>query len=238
MICAGVITTPPATPAEMSMTDQTLPPSADSDLRGMIDHTLLTPEATAAQVDAHLREALDLGVGAVCIRPTLIPADAYGLRVVTVCGFPSGAHDPRVKALEAELALARGADDIDMVVDLGAVASHDWAAVRRDIDAVRAVVPSEKTLKVIIESAALSEDEIIRCSEIGAEVGVDYIKTSTGYHPAGGASVSDVALIARIVGPHVGVKASGGIRTRAQAMALVNDAAADAAAVGGDAVSY
>lgn len=204
------------------MNVHTLPASADIDLRGMIDHTLLTPEATAVQVEAHLREAIELGLGAVCIRPTLIPADAYGLQVVTVCGFPSGAHDARVKALEAELALLRGAHDIDMVVDLGAVTSHDWAAVRRDIDAVRAVVPAERTLKVIIESAALSAEEIIRCSEIGAEAGVDYIKTSTGYHPAGGAAVADVALIARVVGPHIGVKASGGIRTRAEAIALVN----------------
>lgn len=196
--------------------------SADVDLRAMIDHTLLAPEATAAQVDAHLREAIALDVRAVCIRPTLIPADAYGLRVVTVCGFPSGAHDARVKALEAEFALLPGAHDIDMVVDLGAVKAHDWLGVRRDIDAVRAVVPREKVLKVIIESAALSEEEIIRCSEIGAEAGVDYIKTSTGYHPAGGASVDDVALIARVVGPHVAVKASGGIRTRAQAIALVD----------------
>jgi len=204
------------------MNVHTHPSSVDVELRGMIDHTLLTPEATAAQVDDHLREAIELGLRAVCIRPTLIPADAYGLQVVTVCGFPSGAHDRRVKALEAELALLRGAHDVDMVVDLGAVKSHDWAAVRRDIDAVRAVVPPEKTLKVIIESAALSDEEIIRCSEIGADAGVDYIKTSTGYHPSGGAAVADVALIARVVGPHVGVKASGGIRTRAQAIALVD----------------
>lgn len=127
-----------------------------------------------------------------------------------------------MKALEAEFALLRGAHDIDMVVDLGAVKAHDWRGVRRDIDAVRAVVPREKVLKVIIESAALFEEEITRCSEIGAEAGVDYIKTSTGYHPAGGASVDDVALIARVMGPHVAVKASGGIRTRAQAIALVD----------------
>ncbi|MBF4560980.1 deoxyribose-phosphate aldolase [Microbacterium sp. VKM Ac-2870] len=236
------------------MSDHALPTSAGVDLRVMIDHTLLTPEVTAVEVGAHVREAIDLGLRAVCVRPTLIPADAYGLRVVTVCGFPSGAHDSRVKALEAELAPSRGADEIDMVVDLGAVKSHDWIAVRRDLDVVRAVVPREKTLKVIIESAALSDDEIIRSSEIGAEAGADYIKTSTGYHPAGGASVSAVALIARVVGPHVGVKASGGIRTRAQAIALVNagasrlgvsstrallaDDAAEGVPVGGDAASY
>lgn len=198
-----------------------IPDIDGSGIRHLIDHTLLTPEATAAQVDAHIDEAIELGLGAVCVRPTLIPADARGLRNVTVCGFPSGAHDPRTKAREAELALARGAHDIDMVIDLGAVKSHDWGRVRHDIETVRSIVPRDKVVKVIIESAALTDDEIVACSDLGAEVGVDDIKTSTGYHPAGGASVAAVALISRRVGPHVGVKASGGIRTLAQAVALV-----------------
>lgn len=202
--------------------DTTDPRTLDStDIRDLIDHTLLTPEATAADVDAHLDEAIALGVGAVCVRPTLIPADARGLRIVTVCGFPSGAHDPRAKALEAELALSRGAHDIDMVTDLGAVKAHDWSLVRRDIETVRSVVPQDRVVKVIIESAALTDDEIVACSELGAEAGVDFIKTSTGYHPAGGASVDAVTLISRTMGPRIGVKASGGIRTLAQAVALV-----------------
>lgn len=188
----------------------------------LIDHTLLTPEATRQQVDAHLQEALALGLSAVCIRPNMIPAETSGLRIVTVCGFPSGAHDTAVKAREAEVALARGADDIDMVIGLGAVKAHDWTAVQDDVRALRAVVPSSKILKVIIETAALTDDEIVACCQIGQELGVDYMKTSTGYHPAGGARLADVALMSRVLDEHVQVKASGGIRTLAQATALID----------------
>lgn len=195
-------------------------------LRPLIDHTLLTPEATPRQVEAHIQEAIDLQLTAVCLRPTMIPADTRGLRIVTVCGFPAGAHDPAVKALEAELALARGADDIDMVIGLGAVKAHDWDTVRDDIRTLRAVVPTTNVLKVIIEAAVLTDDEIVTCCQIGQELGVDYMKTSTGYHPAGGASLAHVTLMSSILDEHVRVKASGGIRTLAQATAFVNAGAA------------
>lgn len=212
------------------MNTRTMEPFGDDARRArllpLIDHTFLAPEATPRQMEAHLREAVELGLSAVCLRPHLMPEDALGLRIVTVCGFPSGAHDAVVKALEAERALARGADDIDMVVDLGAVKAHDWGAVRDDIRTVRAVVPAGKVLKVIIEAAVLTHDEVVACCRIGEELGVDYMKTSTGYHPAGGANLADVALMSRVLGDRVGVKASGGIRTLAQAAAMVDAGAA------------
>ena len=192
----------------------------------LIDHTLLTPEATPQQVDAHMREARELGLSAVCLRPSVLPDDAQGLRLVTVCGFPSGAHETAVKAFEAERALARGAHDIDMVIGLGAVKAHDWSAVRAEVRTLRDVVPSDRVLKVIIEAAVLTDDEIIACCRIGQEIGVDYMKTSTGYHPAGGASLADVALMSRVLEGQVLVKASGGIRTRAQAEAFLDAGAA------------
>jgi len=191
-------------------------------IRPLIDHTLLTAQATEQQVDVHMQEAIDLGLSAVCLRPNMIPADTRGLRIVTVCGFPSGAHDPAVKAIEATLALARGADDIDMVVGLGAVKAHDWDAVRHDIRTVRNVVPTSKVLKVIIEAAVLTDDEIIACCQIGQALGVDYMKTSTGYHPAGGASLAHVTLMSSVLGDHVQIKASGGIRTLEQATAFLD----------------
>ena len=191
-------------------------------IRPLIDHTFLTPEATAEQVEAHIQEAVDLGLSTVCLRPNMIPTDTRGLRIVTVCGFPSGAHDPSVKAIEAALALARGADDIDMVVGLGAVKAHDWDAVRHDIRTVRNVVPTSKVLKVIIEAAVLTDDEIIACCQIGQALGVDYMKTSTGYHPAGGASLAHVTLMSSVLGDHVQIKASGGIRTLEQATAFLD----------------
>jgi len=195
-------------------------------LRPLIDHTLLTPEATPQHVENHMQEAIELGLSAVCLRPNMIPVDHRGLRIVTVCGFPSGAHDPAVKALEAERALARGADDIDMVIGLGAVKAHDWDTVRDDIRTLRAVVPTDKVLKVIIEAAVLTDDEIVSCCQIGQELGVDYMKTSTGYHPAGGASLAHVTLMSSVLDEHVRVKASGGIRTLAQATAFLDAGAA------------
>lgn len=195
-------------------------------IRPLIDHTLLTPEATPQQVEDHIQEAIDLGLSAVCLRPNMIPDDVRELRTVTVCGFPSGAHHPAVKAFEAERALIRGAHDIDVVINLGAVKAHDWGAVRDDIRTLRTVVPSSNVLKVIIEAAALTDDEIVTCCQIGQELGVDYMKTSTGYHPAGGASLANVRLMSSVLDEQVQVKASGGIRTSAQATAFLDAGAA------------
>lgn len=196
---------------------------ARADLARMIDHTLLRPEATDADVAALVADAQRLGVLAVCVSPSRLPlvVDPRRLVVATVCGFPSGAHRPAVKAAEGARAVADGADEVDMVIDLGAAKSGAWDAVEADIAGVRAAAPSPTVLKVIIESAALTDPEIVAACRAAEAVGADFVKTSTGFHPAGGASVEAVRLMAATVGGRLGVKASGGIRTTEAALAMV-----------------
>ena len=191
------------------------------DIARMIDHTLLRPEATGAQVAALVAQGAELGVFSVCVSPNQLPVRVPdGLAVTTVCGFPSGAHTSAVKAAEAAGAVARGADEIDMVVDLKLVKEHDFDAVEADVRAVGRAV-GEGVLKVIIESAALSDEEIVACCRAAQSAEADFVKTSTGFHPAGGASAHAVELMRATVGDRLGVKASGGIRTAADALAMV-----------------
>jgi deoxyribose-phosphate aldolase len=191
----------------------------------LVDHTLLRPEATASDVAALCADADELGVFSVCVSPSRLPIPAGvlapGIAVATVCGFPSGAHHRSVKAAEAAASVEHGADEIDMVIDLGLVTGGDWAGVAAEIAAVRAVVPAPRLVKVIIESAALTDDEIVAACRASQEAGADFVKTSTGFHPAGGASVDAVRLMAATVGGRLGVKASGGIRTTQQALAMI-----------------
>jgi deoxyribose-phosphate aldolase len=190
----------------------------------MIDHTVLKPEATRNDVQELCREANEHRVAAVCISPSLLPVPGEwldtGIAVAVVCGFPSGAHQPDVKALEAERAVAMGAGEIDMVIDLGAATAGEWAAVEADIAAVRAAVPTA-LLKVIIESAALPDEAIVEACKAAERARADFVKTSTGFHPTGGATVHAVALMAATVGGRLGVKASGGIRTGEDAVAMI-----------------
>ena len=190
-----------------------------------IDHTLLAPEATDADVAALCAEANRLGVAAVCVSPSRLPLAgielAPGIETATVCGFPSGAHRPESKAAEASRSVELGATEIDMVVDLGRVKSGRWEAVLDDIATVRSGVAAPAILKVIIESAALTDEEIVACCEAAERAGADYVKTSTGFHPAGGASLEAVRLMAATVGGRLGVKASGGIRTTEAAVAMI-----------------
>ncbi|MGH9274452.1 MAG: deoxyribose-phosphate aldolase [Acidimicrobiales bacterium] len=192
-------------------------------LAGMIDHTLLRPEATAEDVIALCEEATDLGVAAVCVSPSQLPITeglGVGIDICTVIGFPSGAHQPAVKAHEAEVAIDAGATELDMVINLGLAAAEHWEAVHADIGAVRAATPDSVLLKVIIESAALTDDQIVAVCTAAESAGADYVKTSTGFHSAGGASVHAVELMARTVGRRLGVKASGGIRDAATALQM------------------
>ena len=183
------------------------------DVAQLIDHTLLKPEATPEQVAALVAEARSLGVLAVCVSPSQLPLqEADGVVVATVCGFPSGAHHSEVKAAEAARAVRDGAQEVDMVINLAQAVTGDWAAVEADIAAVRAGVPAPAVLKVIIESAALTDEQIVAACQAAESAGADFVKTSTGFHPAGGASVAAVTLMARTVGGRLGVKASGGIR--------------------------
>lgn len=187
----------------------------------MVDHTLLKPEATAADVAAFVAEARSLGVWSVCVSPSMLPVDGGEVRVTAVCGFPSGKHTSEIKAAEATRAVGDGADEIDMVIDVGAAVAGDWDYVQSDIAAVRAAVPEPTVLKVIIESAALTDEQIVRACEAAEAAGADFVKTSTGFHPTGGASVHAVELMAATVGGRLGVKASGGIRTGAAARAMI-----------------
>lgn len=189
-------------------------------LASLIDHTLLKPEATRADVDALLREAEELGVYSVCVSPSMLPVQT-AVKVATVCGFPSGQHASSIKAAEAADSVAKGADEIDMVINIGKAREGDTAAVEADIRAVREAAPAPTVLKVIIESAALTDEQIVAVCESAERAGADFVKTSTGFHPAGGASEHAVALMRRTVGDRLGVKASGGIRTLEAAQAMV-----------------
>ena len=183
------------------------------------DHTLLAPPTTAAELDAFLTDAAALGVKRVCVSPSLLPVDKRGLEIVTVVGFPSGVHHADVKAFEAARAVADGADEIDMVVNPGLVHAADWAGVEAEIRAVREACAGY-VLKVIIESASLSDEQIVGACRAAEAAGADFVKTSTGFNSAGGASEHAVRLMADTVGDRLGVKASGGIRDAATARAL------------------
>ena len=185
-----------------------------SDVARLVDHTLLKPEATTADVAALVAEARDLGVLAVCVSPSALPlAGAEGLVVATVAGFPSGKHTSAVKAAEAAAAVRAGADEVDMVIDVGAALAGEVDAVRDDIAAVRAAVPAPTVLKVIVESAALPDDVLVAVCRAAEEAGADFVKTSTGFHPSGGATVHAVEVMHATVGGRLGIKASGGIRS-------------------------
>ena len=193
-------------------------------LAQLVDHTLLKPEATRADIDALVAEAGTLGVYSICISPSFLPVDVSsvpGLKVATVCGFPSGKHHSEIKAAEAARSVADGADEVDMVIDVGAAKEGRFDDVQADIAAVRAAVPAPTVVKVIIESAALTDDEIVRACQAAEAAGADFVKTSTGFHPTGGATVHAVRLMAQTVGGRLGVKASGGGRTAADALAMV-----------------
>ncbi|QUR66230.1 deoxyribose-phosphate aldolase [Mycobacterium spongiae] len=196
-------------------------------LAALVDHTLLKPEATNADVAALVAEAADLGVYAVCVSPPMVPVavDAGGVRVAAVAGFPSGKHVSVVKAREAALAVASGAREIDMVIDIGAALAGDFDAVRSDIETVRAAA-SGTVLKVIVESALLlsqaNAQTLTGVCRVAEEAGAEFVKTSTGFHPAGGATVRAVELMNETVGGRLGVKASGGIRTAADAIAMLD----------------
>ncbi len=187
----------------------------------MVDHTLLKPEASGADVRALVDEARELGVWSVCVSPSMLPLRADGLVVTTVAGFPSGKHHSLIKGAEARLAVDQGAAEIDMVIDIGAAVAGDFNAVLADILTVREAIGFEPVLKVIIESAALSDEAIVEACRSAERAGANFVKTSTGFHPAGGASVHAVRLMAETVGGRLGVKASGGIRTAEAALAMI-----------------
>lgn len=198
------------------MTAETLTPEL---FLQVADHTLLAPQTTASELDDFLTDAVALGVKRVCISPSLLPVDKRGLEIVTVVGFPTGVHTAAAKAFEAAQAVRDGADEIDMVVNPGLVQAGDWVSVEAEIRAVREACEGH-VLKVIIESAALTDEQIVETCRASAAAGADFVKTSTGFHQAGGSSEHAVQLMAKTVGDKLGVKASGGIRTAETARTL------------------
>lgn len=195
----------------------------------MIDHTLLSPDASREDVAACVAEAQDLGVRAVCVSPAMLPVRPGGLTVAAVAGFPSGKHHELVKAMEGRLAVDQGAREVDMVIDVGAAIAGLIDEVMSDVLTMRDAVPPPIAIKVILETAALHRalgeetgaERIEELCHAVAKAGADYVKTSTGFHPAGGASVRAVEAMHRAVGGQLGIKASGGIRDADSAREMI-----------------
>ena len=195
------------------------------ELNRYFDHTLLKAEATSDQVLKLCDEALEYHFASVCVNPVFVPLAAGKLagsdvKVCTVIGFPLGANEPAVKALEAALAVDEGAEQVDMVINIGKAKEKDFAYIQEEIAKVKQA-SREALLKVIIESSALSDDEIIGCCKAAMAAKADYAKTSTGFHKTGGASAHAVSLMRQTVGETMGVKASGGIHSLAEAQEMI-----------------
>lgn len=193
-------------------------------LAKVIDHTLLKPTATREQIETLCREAAEHGFCSVCVNPYWVPLAAKmlkgsGVKTCTVIGFPLGANTTEVKVFEAKTALENGADELDMVINIGALKSKDYDTVLQDIRALRAL-GDNFVLKVIIETSELTDEEKVKACELAAEAKADFVKTSTGF-TKGGATVHDVALMKKSIPAGMQVKASGGVRTREDAEAML-----------------
>lgn len=200
------------------------PAESCSSVARLVDHTLLKPHATQEEVAKLCEEAKRFCFASVCINPAYVPLASKllkgsGVKVCTVVGFPLGSTTPTVKAIEARDAMANGAEEIDMVINVGALKSGNDALVLEDIRSVREATRG-RILKVILETAYLTRDEKIRACALAKQAGADFVKTSTGFGP-GGATVEDIRLMREAVGPSMGVKASGGIRDEATAQAMI-----------------
>lgn len=211
--------------------------SIASDLAGMIDHTLLKPQATADQVRQLCSEARQFNFATVCVNPYWVPLcsdmlSGSPVQVCTVVGFPLGATLTEVKAVEAQRCAALGATELDMVINIGALKSQLFGEVEDDIAAVVRTARSQGAhVKVIIEAAYLTDEEKVEACVLAKAAGADFVKTSTGFGPSG-ATVEDVALMRRVVGPEMGVKAAGGVKTAEDAKAMI---AAGASRIGASA---
>ena len=193
-------------------------------IASMIDHTLLKPEATPAQIEKLCAEAAEYHFASVCVNPVYIPLAARllkgtGVKVCCVVGFPLGAIAPEQKAAEAASCAAMGVEELDMVIHVGAAKAGDWALVQRDIEGVVKAAAGH-TVKVIIETCLLTDEEKVKACEAAKAAGAHFVKTSTGFS-TGGATTHDIALMRKTVGPEMGVKASGGIRDYETAMAMI-----------------
>ncbi|KIL53426.1 deoxyribose-phosphate aldolase [Jeotgalibacillus alimentarius] len=192
----------------------------------MIDHTLLKPEATKDQITTLCEEAAEHGFMSVCVNPYWVKLsadllDKTDVKVCTVIGFPLGASATETKAFETKQAIEDGATEVDMVINIGALKSGDYETVKRDIQAVTAAAKGKALTKVIIETSLLTDEEKVKACELSVEAGTDFVKTSTGFS-GGGATPEDIALMRKTVGPDLGVKASGGVRSAEDAQAMID----------------
>ncbi|HFI0700609.1 deoxyribose-phosphate aldolase [Streptococcus suis] len=208
-------------------------------LNKYIDHTILKPETSKEQVGQILAEAKEYDFASVCVNPTWVAYAAQELKdsdvkVCTVIGFPLGANTPALKAFETKDAIENGADEIDMVINIGALKSKNYDLVLEDIKAV-VTASGDKLVKVIIETCLLTDEEKVKACELSKEAGADFVKTSTGFS-TGGATVEDVALMRKTVGPDMGVKASGGARSYEDAIAFIEAGATRIGASSGVAI--
>ncbi|MBO1304787.1 deoxyribose-phosphate aldolase [Enterococcus sp. 669A] len=210
------------------------------ELNRTIDHTILKADATKEDVMKIIEEAKKYHFYSVCINPTWVSMAAKELKgepvaVCTVIGFPLGANTSEVKAFEANNAIENGADEVDMVINIGELKDGNYDKVQRDIEAVVAAAKDKALVKVIIETSLLERDEKIKACELAKAAGADFVKTSTGFS-TGGATVEDVKLMRETVGPEMGVKASGGIHNAKEAMAMIEAGATRLGASSGVAI--
>jgi len=199
--------------------------AASGGFNKLVDHTLLKAVATEADIRKLCEEARENQFMSVCVNPSYVPLSRECLKgsdvkVCTVIGFPLGATTTKTKVFEAREAIENGALEVDMVINIGAVKAGDWDYVKNDIESVAIAVSGRALLKVIIETCLLTEEEKVRVCAICKMIGVDFVKTSTGFS-SGGATVEDVALMRKVVGAEIGVKASGGVKDCASAQAMV-----------------
>ncbi len=206
----------------------------------MIDHTLLKADTKKDQIEKICAEAKEYNFASVCVNPTWVKLSSELLKgtevkVCTVIGFPLGASTPETKAFETKNAIENGATEVDMVINIGALKDGDNELVEKDIRAVADAAKGKALTKVIIETCLLTEEEKVRACELSVKAGADFVKTSTGFS-TGGATVEDIALMRKTVGPEIGVKASGGVRSAEDAQKMIEAGATRIGASSGAAI--
>lgn len=209
-------------------------------LAKMIDHTLLKPEANRDAILKLCAEAKEYNFASVCVNPSWVALCAEQLagsnvKVCTVIGFPLGASSTATKVFETQDAIANGATEVDMVINIGAIKSGDWDLVKKDVEAVVQAAHPKAIVKVILETGALTQEEKVQACLVCKDAGADFVKTSTGFGP-GGATVEDIRLMRETVGPDLGVKASGGVRDYETVMAMIEAGATRIGASAGVAI--
>lgn len=199
------------------------------DLARFIDHTILKADATEVEVEKLCKEALEYNFASVCVNPSMIEKSAQLLKgsevkVCTVIGFPLGASTTEVKAFETEDAIKKGATEVDMVINVGKLKEGNLEYIKKDIEAVVCAAKGKALTKVIIETCLLTDEEKVTACRLSKEAGADFVKTSTGFS-TGGATASDIKLMRETVGPNLGVKASGAVRTKEDALLMIENGA-------------